>query len=225
MLFVNEEVESLLVQTVCNSSPMESGISCGSEWLGLGGSVVKIYLQCRRHKSWGFNLWVEKMPWRKKWQPTPVFLPEKSHGQAKSWTQLSNWACVVGQSQWLFGVSTIVCNVYWRRKIVMSCYTRASHRRARMGMWEVYRAAGVNLRGHNSHLGEHCLRQGVTENTSSPITTAPGRYHSAPSSSCSFLFSFFFQFFLSLHSPWRSKSVHGIKGRKKKRERLCPSFP
>ena len=44
MLFVNQEVESLLVQTVCNSSPMESGISCGSEWLGLGGSVVKIYL-------------------------------------------------------------------------------------------------------------------------------------------------------------------------------------
>ena len=33
---------------------------------------------CRRH---GFNPWVKKMPWRRKWQPTPIFLPIKSHGQ------------------------------------------------------------------------------------------------------------------------------------------------
>ena len=25
--------------------------------------------------------WVEKIPWRRKWQPTPVFLPGESHGQ------------------------------------------------------------------------------------------------------------------------------------------------
>ena len=29
----------------------------------------------------GFDLWVRKIPWRKKWQPTPVFLPRESHGQ------------------------------------------------------------------------------------------------------------------------------------------------
>ena len=28
-----------------------------------------------------FYLWVEKIPWRRKWQPTPVFLPGKYHGQ------------------------------------------------------------------------------------------------------------------------------------------------
>ena len=28
-----------------------------------------------------FCLWVGKIPWRRKWQPTPVFLPEESHGQ------------------------------------------------------------------------------------------------------------------------------------------------
>ena len=27
-----------------------------------------------------FDPWVGKIPWRRKWQPTPVFLPEKSHG-------------------------------------------------------------------------------------------------------------------------------------------------
>ena len=29
----------------------------------------------------GFNLWLRKMPWRRKWQPTAVLLPGKSHGQ------------------------------------------------------------------------------------------------------------------------------------------------
>ena len=28
-----------------------------------------------------FNPWVGKIPWRRKWQPTPVFLPGESHGQ------------------------------------------------------------------------------------------------------------------------------------------------
>ena len=52
--------------------------------------------QCKRR---GFDLWVGKIPWRRKWQPTPVFLPEKPHGQrnlgaivhrvAKCWTWLS----------------------------------------------------------------------------------------------------------------------------------------
>ena len=35
-------------------------------------------LPCRRHI---FDPWVGKIPWRMKWQPTSLFLPEKSHGQ------------------------------------------------------------------------------------------------------------------------------------------------
>ena len=27
------------------------------------------------------NPWVEKIPWRRAWQPSPVFLPGESHGQ------------------------------------------------------------------------------------------------------------------------------------------------
>ena len=34
---------------------------------------------CRRHRRCRFNLWVEKIPWRRTWQPTPVFLPTESH--------------------------------------------------------------------------------------------------------------------------------------------------
>ena len=32
------------------------------------------------HKRLRLNLWVGKMPWRRKWQPTPIFLPGESHG-------------------------------------------------------------------------------------------------------------------------------------------------
>ena len=34
--------------------------------------------QCRRPR---FNPWVRKNLWRRKWQPSPVFLPGKSHGE------------------------------------------------------------------------------------------------------------------------------------------------
>ena len=34
--------------------------------------------QCRRCR---FNPWVRKISWKRKWQSTPVFLPEKSHEQ------------------------------------------------------------------------------------------------------------------------------------------------
>ena len=34
--------------------------------------------QCRRCR---FNPWFRKIPWRRKWKPTPEFLPGESHGQ------------------------------------------------------------------------------------------------------------------------------------------------
>ena len=43
--------------------------------------------QCRRN---GFYLWVEKIPWRRQWQPTPVSLPGESHGQ-RSLESYSPW--------------------------------------------------------------------------------------------------------------------------------------
>ena len=56
---------------------------------------------CRWHKRGGFDPWVGKIPWRRKWQHTPGFLPGESHGLrslagyrvhgiAKSWTQPSD---------------------------------------------------------------------------------------------------------------------------------------
>ena len=38
----------------------------------------------------GFDLWIGKIPWRREWQRTPVFLPGKSHGQ-RSLANYSPW--------------------------------------------------------------------------------------------------------------------------------------
>ena len=56
----------------------------GSNW-----KVVMHLLQVRRP---GFNPYVEKIPWRRKWQPTPVLLPGEFHGQ-RSLEGYSLWGC------------------------------------------------------------------------------------------------------------------------------------
>ena len=57
------------------------------EVTSLVAQMVKHLPQCRRP---GSDLWVRKILWRRKWQPTPVLLPGKSHGQRS----------VVGCSPW-----------------------------------------------------------------------------------------------------------------------------
>ena len=51
-----------------------------------------------RHKRHGLVSWVGKIPWRRAWQPAPVFLPGKSHGQ-RSLVGCSPWGRIrVGQN-------------------------------------------------------------------------------------------------------------------------------
>ena len=52
-------------------------------------NVKESTCQCKRHE---FDPWVWKIPWKRKWQPTPVFLPGKSHGQ-RSLMGYSPWSC------------------------------------------------------------------------------------------------------------------------------------
>ena len=49
---------------------------------------LRICLQSRRPR---FHPWVRKIPWKKEWLPTPVFLPGKFHGQ-KSLEGYSLWS-------------------------------------------------------------------------------------------------------------------------------------
>ena len=63
--------------------------------------VKNLLAKHRRHKRPGIGPWVEKMPWRRRWQPTPVGNPmgraawqvadkDKTERAQKNWTQLSN---------------------------------------------------------------------------------------------------------------------------------------
>ena len=47
------------------------------------GSVGKESAHNAGNRRFRFDPWVRKIPWRRKWQLTPVFLPEKSHGQRR----------------------------------------------------------------------------------------------------------------------------------------------
>ena len=58
-------------------------------WASPVARRIRICLQCGRP---GFDPWVEKIPWRRKWQPTPVFLPGEFHGQ-RTLTGYSPWGC------------------------------------------------------------------------------------------------------------------------------------
>ena len=55
--------------------------------------------QCRRQKRPRFYPWVGKIPWRRKWQSTPVFLPGESHGQ-RSLVSYSPWGCKGVRHDW-----------------------------------------------------------------------------------------------------------------------------
>ena len=54
-------------------------------WTSLVAQTVKRLSTMR-------ETWVGKIPWRKKWQPTPVLLPGKSHG-LRSLVGYSPWGC------------------------------------------------------------------------------------------------------------------------------------
>ena len=89
------------LQYSCLENPRDRG-ACGLPFMGLrrvghdwsdlaaaaaadeclgGASGKEPACQCRRYKRCGFNPWVGKIPWRRKWQPTPIFLPGESCGQ------------------------------------------------------------------------------------------------------------------------------------------------
>ena len=88
-------MQEALVGFLGQEDPLEKGQVTHSRMLGLPRWLRQQRMQCGRS---GFNPQVGKIIWRRKWQPTPVFLPEKLYGQrslvgyfhevAKSWTRL-----------------------------------------------------------------------------------------------------------------------------------------
>ena len=73
-------------------SPCITHVEMGSSFMTLSTIYIGLarwqsgresICQCRRHKRHGFDLWMEKIHWKRKWQPTPVCLPGKFHRQRR----------------------------------------------------------------------------------------------------------------------------------------------
>ena len=87
----------------------------------------RICLQCRRCKRQEFNPWVGNIAWRRKRQPTPVFLSGKSHGQ-RSLAGYGQWGHKESDTtEWLTLCSKAAL---WKLKKLSTCQgvTRGSER-------------------------------------------------------------------------------------------------
>ena len=90
----------------CKSSPFSFSLMKTVRmafWGFRAGSVVKNLPALQEMQKTQVQSLGREIPWRRAWHPTPVFLPEKPHGQRspaggslkghKSWTQLSEYTC------------------------------------------------------------------------------------------------------------------------------------
>ena len=104
--------------------------SLSNNWVSqVANSGKESPCQCRRHKRYGFDSWIGKIPWKRKWPPTPVFLPGKSHGQrnlvsyspwGRKELDVAEWAewlthTHTSNNNWVFPVyqETVVCMPYF----------------------------------------------------------------------------------------------------------------
>ena len=67
------------------------------------------------HKRHGFSPWIGKIPWRRNWQPTPVFLLGESHGLRS----LVGYSARVAKNQtWLKWLSTSLFLTLWGNPVI-----------------------------------------------------------------------------------------------------------
>ena len=110
-----------------------------------------------KHHLWdpGFDPWVGKIPWRRKWQPTPVILPRESHGQRSlegysprgckelDMTEQLTLLCPVPETKWCHG------------------FRKADSGLALCGPWSMFdlllvSANSVSLAQSHAHLLPYC---------------------------------------------------------------------
>ena len=65
-------------------------------------SAGALRYRARRHKRHGFDAWIGKIPWRRMWQLTPVFLPRESQGQrslvgCRLWGRTARYPTMTGE--------------------------------------------------------------------------------------------------------------------------------
>ena len=125
---------------------------------GYDGSVGKEpTCQGRRHRRRGFSSWVGKIPWRRKWQATPAFLPGEFHG----WRSLAGHSPGVTESG-----TTELLNSSNKAKCTGSLWSALLKGRAQVKFtFSKGGCAGHSVTGHphsglRSHRDVRCLVHG-----------------------------------------------------------------
>ena len=125
-----------------------------------GTNGKELTCQCRRHDMWALSL-IGKIPWRRAWQLTPVFLPGKVHGQ-RSLEGYSPWGCKVGHS-------SVTKQQNWSIFYFIDYYTEGkwkslSHVQLFVTPWTVAPPRLLcpwNSPGQTTQVGSHSLLQGI----------------------------------------------------------------
>ena len=68
--------------------------------------------KCQRHKRCRFDPWVGKIPWRRAWQPTPVFLPGESMKREAWWAIVHGMAKSRARLKWLSSMHSLDSRSY-----------------------------------------------------------------------------------------------------------------
>ena len=130
----------------------------------------RICLQCRRP---GFDPWAGKIPWRSKWQPTPVFPPAESHGQ-RSLAGYSPWGHKeLDTTKWLTHMTLSELNHLFKEPV--SKYSHMLRSRVRTPIYKYGR--------HNSTCNSIDINQWVKVRKNRKEVEAatdhrtPGRHH------------------------------------------------
>ena len=106
--WIKERVDLLQVEEIVwgflqggkeDSRGIHSNAGIREVWVFPGGSGKESACQYRNHRRCRFDPWVVKIPWRRQWQPAPVFLPKNSHRQ-KNLAGYSLW----GRRVWVLSL-------------------------------------------------------------------------------------------------------------------------
>ena len=83
--------------------------------------------QCRRHKRFGFNPWVGMIPWRRKWQPTPLFLPGQRGLEGYSPWRLKRVRPEWAQGECVFIAFRLLPKKSWNYLVNISSFCSSPH--------------------------------------------------------------------------------------------------
>ena len=129
----------------------------------------------KRHEC-EFNPWIEQIPWRRKWQPTPVFLPGEFHGlgslagyslwghKESNTTEVTQHACIFHPPEHLLCLFITCC-------CCCCCVASVVSDSVRPHRWQPTRLPRPwDLPGKNTGVGFHFLLQCMKVKSESDIT-------------------------------------------------------